>query len=110
MKLIQAIVRPNKVDDVVQALRNLHVSGLTVTEVRGHGKQKGRAAVYRGREYQMTRLPKMTVEVVAVDAAVEDITKAIMDASRTGDIGDGRIFVLQVEEAYKIRTGERDVL
>jgi nitrogen regulatory protein P-II 1 len=110
MKLIQAIVRPNKIDDVIQALGNLHVSGLTVTEVRGHGNQKGRAAIYRGREYQVTLLPKMAIEVVAVDAAVDDITKAIMEASRTGDIGDGRIFVLPVEEAYKIRTGERDVL
>jgi nitrogen regulatory protein P-II 1 len=110
MKLIQAIVRPDKVDGVVEALGKLHVEGLTVTEVRGHGKQKGRTAIYRGREYQVTLLPKMTIEVVAVDSAVDDITKAIMQASRTGEIGDGRIFVLPVEEAYKIRTGERDVL
>jgi nitrogen regulatory protein PII len=101
---------PNKVDGVVEALRKLQVTGLTVTEVPGHGTQKGRTAIYRGREYQMTLLPKMTIEVVAVDSAADDILKAIIEAARTGEIGDGRIFVLPVEEAYKIRTGERDVL
>jgi nitrogen regulatory protein P-II 1 len=110
MKLIQAIVRPNKVDAVVEALRKLQVTGLTVTEVRGHGTQKGCTAIYRGREYQLTLLPKMTIEVVAVDSAADDILKAIIEAARTGEIGDGRIFVLPVEAAFKIRTGERDVL
>jgi nitrogen regulatory protein PII len=110
MKLIQAVVRPNKVDKVVEALGKLHVSGLTVTEVRGQGKQKGHTAIYRGREYQVTLLPRMTIEVVAVDSAVDDIAKAIMEAARTGEIGDGRSFVVPVDEAYKIRTKERDVL
>jgi len=110
MKLIQCIVRPNKVDEVIEALRTLNVSGMTVSEVRGHGKQKGHAAIYRGREYQVTLIPKMMIEVVATDPAVNEILETIIRAARTGEIGDGRIFVLPVDEAYRIRTGERDVL
>lgn len=110
MKLIQCIVRPNKVDDVVDALRKLGVSGLTVSEVRGHGKQKGHTAIYRGTEYQVSLLPKMRIEIVAEDAAVDDILKTVIQSARTGEIGDGRIFVLPIGETYKIRTGEHNVL
>jgi nitrogen regulatory protein PII len=110
MKLIQSIVRPNKVEAVIEALRQLNVSGMTVFLVRGHGRQKGHTAIYRGQEYQVTLLPKMMIEVVAAHSAVDDMLKAIMQAARTGEIGDGRVFVLPVDEAHKIRTGERDVL
>ena len=109
MKLIKAIVRPNKVDEVKAALEKLQVTGMTVTEVRGHGKQKGHVAVYRGQEYQVSLLPKMQVEIVVADSAVEDAIQAIILAARTGEIGDGRVFVLPVFETYKIRTGEREL-
>ena len=108
MKLIKAIVRPNKVDDVRLALEKLNISGLTVTEVRGHGKQKGHTAIYRGQEYNVSLLPKMEVEVVVPDSIVEDAIKAIIEAARTGEIGDGRVFVLPVLESYRTRTGERE--
>lgn len=109
MKLIKAIVRPNKVDDVKNALEKLHVSGMTVTEVRGHGKQKGHTAIYRGQEYNVSLLPKMEIEVVIPDGLASDVIKAIIEAARTGEIGDGRVFVLPVLESYRIRTGEKEV-
>jgi nitrogen regulatory protein PII len=108
MKLIKSIVRPNKVDDVKDALGKLNISGMTVTEVRGHGKQKGHTAIYRGKEYNISLLPKMQVEVVVAEEMVEDAIKAIIAAGRTGEIGDGRVFVLPVERSYRIRTGEMD--
>ena len=108
MKLLKAIIRPNKVDDVKDALSKLNLSGMTVTEVRGHGKQKGHTAVYRGKEYNVSLLPKMQVEVVVADAIAEEAIRAIVEAARTGEIGDGRVFVLPVEESYRIRTGERE--
>jgi nitrogen regulatory protein PII len=107
MKLVKAIVRPNKVDDVKAALEQLQISGMTVTEVRGHGKQKGHTAIYRGQEYNVSLLPKMEIEVVVPDPMVEDAIKAIIQAARTGEIGDGRVFVLPVDESYRIRTGEK---
>jgi nitrogen regulatory protein PII len=110
MKLIKSIVRPNKVDEVKDALTKLGISGMTVTEVRGHGKQKGHTAIYRGKEYNVSLLPKMQVEVVVADSVVDDAIKAIISSARTGEIGDGRVFVLPVEETYKIRTGEKDAL
>jgi nitrogen regulatory protein PII len=106
MKLIKAIVRPNKVDEVKDALERLSISGMTVSEVRGHGKQKGHTAVYRGKEYNVSLLPKMEIELVVEDGIVEDAIKAIVQAARTGEIGDGRVFVLPVEQTYRIRTGE----
>lgn len=109
MKLIKAIVRPNKVDDVKNALEKLHISGMTVTEVRGHGKQKGHTAIYRGQEYNVSLLPKMEVEVVIQDGVADEAIKAIIEAARTGEIGDGRVFVLPVLESYRIRTGEKEV-
>jgi nitrogen regulatory protein PII len=110
MKLIKSIVRPNKVDDVRNALEKLQISGMTVTEVRGHGKQKGHTAIYRGQEYNVSLLPKMEIEVVVAEAIVDAAVKAIAEAARTGEIGDGRIFVIPVGESYKIRTGEKDIL
>jgi len=108
MKLIKSIVRPNKVDEVKDALTRIGIAGMTVTEVRGHGKQKGHTAIYRGKEYNVSLLPKMQIEVVVDDATVDDAIKAIIQSARTGEIGDGRVFVLPVSETYKIRTGEKD--
>ena len=106
MKLIKSIVRPNKVDEVKDALSKLGVSGMTVTEVRGHGKQKGHTAIYRGQEYAVSLLPKMELEVVVPDETVDEAVKAIISAARTGEIGDGRVFVFPVDQSYRIRTGE----
>ena len=108
MKLIKSIVRPNKVDEVKDALARLNISGMTVTEVRGHGKQKGHTAIYRGKEYNVSLLPKMEVEIVVNDSLADEVIKAIVEAARTGEIGDGRVFVFPVLESYRIRTGEKD--
>ena len=107
MKLIKSIVRPNKVDDVRAALEKLNLGGMTVTEVRGHGRQKGHTAIYRGKEYDVTLLPKVEIEVVVDDDVVDEVIQAIIRAARTGEIGDGRVFVLPVEQSYNIRTGEK---
>ena len=109
MKLIKSIVRPNTVDDVRDALEKMSIPGMTVTEVRGHGRQKGHTAVYRGQEYNVTLLPKVEIEVVVADNVAEQVIQAIARAARTGEIGDGRVFVLPVEAGFNIRTGERDV-
>jgi len=109
MKLLKAIIRPNKVDEVKDALARLHISGMTVTEVRGHGKQKGHTAIYRGKEYNVSLLPKMQIEVVVTNTIADEAIRAIVEAARTGEIGDGRVFVLPVEQAYRIRTGEQDI-
>jgi nitrogen regulatory protein PII len=106
MKLIKAIVRPNKVDDVREALDARHVTGMTVTDVRGHGRQMGHTATYRGREYAISLLPKMEIEVAVDDPLVDSVVQAIIEAARTGEIGDGRVFVTPVECAYRIRSGE----
>ena len=106
MKLIKSIVRPNKVDEVKDALTKIGISGMTVTEVRGHGKQKGHTAIYRGKEYNVSLLPKMEIEVVVPETLADDAIKAIIAAARTGEIGDGRVFVMPVSESYRIRTGE----
>lgn len=108
MKLIKAIVRPNRVDDVREALEKMNVPGMTVTEVRGHGRQKGHTAVYRGKEYSVTLLPKVEIEVVVPTSLADDVIKAIIAAAKTGEIGDGRVFVTPVEQTYHIRTGEKD--
>ena len=106
MKLIKAIVRPNKVEEVRAALEKMNVSGMTVTEVRGHGKQKGHVAMYRGKEYEVSLLPKMEIELVVPDETADEAVQAIMRAARTGEIGDGRVFVMPVGQTYRIRTGE----
>ena len=110
MKLIKGIVRPNKVDDIKDALAKCNISGMTVTEVRGHGRQKGHSAVYRGKEYEVSLLPKMEVDVVVPDEVVDEVIQAIITAARTGEIGDGRVFVIPVEQSLIIRTGEKDVV
>ena len=106
MKLIKSIIRPNKVDEVKDALARLNISGITISEVRGHGKQKGHTAIYRGKEYAVSLLPKMELEIVVADNIVDDVVKAVMAAGRTGEIGDGRVFVLPVGQSFRIRTGE----
>ena len=108
MQLIKAIVRPNKVDEVKEALEKVGVTGMTVTEVRGHGQQKGHTAIYRGKEYVVSLLPKMQIETVVADSDVETIIRALVGAARTGEIGDGRVYVTPVMQSYKIRTGERE--
>jgi nitrogen regulatory protein PII len=108
MKLVKSIVRPDKVDEVRDALEKLKIAGMTVTDVRGHGRQKGHTAVYRGREYDVTLLPKVEIEVVVPDNVVEEVIETVIKAARTGEIGDGRVFVLPVDHGYNIRTGERD--
>jgi nitrogen regulatory protein PII len=110
VKLIKSIIRPNKVDDVKEALDKLGISGLTVTEVRGHGKQKGHTAIYRGKEYNVSLLPKMQIEVVVSDAIADDVVKTVVHSARTGEIGDGRVFVVPIDATYRIRTGEKDPL
>jgi len=108
MQLIKAIVRPNKVDEVKEALGKVQVSGMTVTEVRGHGQQKGHTAIYRGKEYNVSLLPKMSIETVVPDNMVEPVIQAIITAARTGEIGDGRVFVTPITHSFKIRTGEQE--
>ena len=106
MKLIMAIVKPFKLDDVREALVAAGVEGLTVSEVKGYGRQKGQTEIYRGAEYQVNFLPKVKLEVVVEDSAVAKAVDAIKQSAGTGKIGDGKIFVLNVEEAVRIRTGE----
>ncbi len=109
MTLLKAIVRPDKVDAIKDALGGVGVAGMTVTEVRGHGKQKGHTAIYRGQEYNVSLLPKMEIEVVVPDDRAEEIAAAIIKAARTGEIGDGRVFLIPVTASYTIRTGEREL-
>jgi nitrogen regulatory protein PII len=106
MKKIEAIIKPFKLDEVREALSDIGVSGLTVTEVKGFGRQKGHTELYRGAEYVVDFLPKAKVEVVIADALVERAIEAITNAARTGKIGDGKIFVCPVEQVVRIRTGE----
>lgn len=109
MKLVMAIVRPSKVEEVKDALAKLNISGMTISEVRGHGRQKGHTAIYRGKEYSVSLLPKMKIEIVIPDEQLDETIRVIVETARTGEIGDGRVFILPVEEGYNIRTGERDV-
>jgi nitrogen regulatory protein P-II 2 len=106
MKLITAIVKPFKLDEVREALSSLGVNGLTVTEVKGFGRQKGHTELYRGAEYVVDFLPKVRIEAAVSDDMVENVIDAIQQAARTGKIGDGKIFVSHLEQAVRIRTGE----
>jgi nitrogen regulatory protein P-II 1 len=108
MKLITSIIKPFKLDEVREALGEIGVTGLTVTEVKGFGRQKGHTELYRGAEYVVDFLPKVKVEVVVPNDRVETVTEAIVKAARTGKIGDGKIFVSPIEHAIRIRTGEED--
>ncbi len=107
MQKIEAIIKPFKLDEVKDALHGVGVQGMTVTEVRGFGRQKGHTELYRGAEYVVDFLPKIRIEVAVSDEMSEKVVKAIHDAARTGRIGDGKIFVSQLLEAVRIRTGER---
>ena len=106
MKLVTAIIKPFKLDEVREALSTIGVQGITVTEVKGFGRQKGHTELYRGAEYVVDFLPKMKIEVVANEADVDRCVEAIIGAARTGKIGDGKIFVTEVERVVRIRTGE----
>ena len=106
MKKIEAIVKPFKLDEVKEALQGIGIQGMTVTEVKGFGRQKGHTELYRGAEYVVDFLPKIRIEVVVPDTLVEKVTLALCEAARTGKIGDGKITVLPVEDAIRIRTGE----
>jgi nitrogen regulatory protein P-II 1 len=108
MKKIEAIIKPFKLDDVVDALSEVGVEGITVTEVRGFGRQKGRTEVYKGAEYVVDFLPKVKIEIVLPEALAHSAVEAIRKAAFTGKIGDGKIFVIPVETALRIRTGEKN--
>ncbi len=108
MKLVMAIVKPFKLDEVREALTSLGIEGLTVSEVKGYGRQKGQTEIYRGAEYAVNFLPKIKVEVVVATDLVAKTVAAISGAAKTGQIGDGKIFVVPVEQALRIRTGETD--
>jgi nitrogen regulatory protein P-II 1 len=107
MKKIEAIIQPFKLDAVKDALKGIGVAGMTVTEVKGHGRQKGHKEIYRGQEYVVDLLPKVKIEAVLADAQLEEAVQAIVAAARTGKIGDGKIFVSDVAEAIRIRNDER---
>ena len=109
MKLILAIIRPSKLEEVKDALADLQISGMTVSDVRGHGRQRGKSAIYRGQEYKISLLPKVMIQVVVPGEMIKEAIRTIVETARTGEIGDGRVFVLPVEEGYNIRTGELDV-
>jgi len=107
MKKVEAIIQPARFDSVKEALLEIGVEGMTVTEVRGHGRQKGHTEVYRGREYVVDLLPKVKLEIILPDALTENIVAAILKAAKTGKIGDGKIFVSKIDDSIRIRNGER---
>jgi len=108
MKMVIAVIKPFKLDDVREALTPLGVQGLTVSEVKGFGRQKGQTEIYRGAEYHVNFLPKVKIEVAVTSDLVEQVVEAIIKSANTGKIGDGKIFVLDIERAVRIRTGETD--
>ncbi len=107
MKKIEAIIKPYKLDDVRDALQELDIPGMTVTEAKGFGRQRGHTELYRGAEYVIDFLPKVKIEVIIQDDRVEEVIEAIATAANTGRIGDGKIFIIPIEEAIRVRTGER---
>ena len=107
MKKVEAIIQPHKLEDVREALKIAGVDGMTISDVRGHGRQKGHKEVYRGQEYTVELLPKVKVEMVVADGVLDEVVKALGDAARTGKLGDGKIFVTPCEDAVRIRNGER---
>ncbi len=106
MKMIMAVIKPHKLDEVREALTGLGVQGLTVTEVRGFGRQKGHTEIYRGAEYKVTFLPKIKIEVAVAEAVADRVAEALRKAASTGQIGDGKIFIFDLEKAVRVRTGE----
>jgi nitrogen regulatory protein P-II 1 len=107
MKKIEAIIQPHKLEEVKEALKNIGIDGMTIIEVRGHGRQKGHKEVYRGMEYQVDLLPKVKLEMVVTDARADEIINTLVGAARTGKIGDGKVFVFDVAEAVRIRNADR---
>jgi nitrogen regulatory protein P-II 1 len=107
MKKIEAVIQPHKLDEVKDALTGIGVEGITVSEVRGHGRQKGHTEVYRGHEYKIDLLPKVKLEMIVPGARVEQVIEALSKAARSGKIGDGKIFISSIEDAVRIRNGER---
>jgi len=108
MKRIEAVIKPFKLEDVKDALAEIGITGMTVSEVKGYGRQKGHSELYRGAEYVVDFLPKIKMEMVVDDASVEQVTNTIVEAARTGKIGDGKIFVSDIDKIIRIRTGETD--
>ena len=108
MKMIVAVIKPSRLDAVLEAVTEVGASGLTVTEVRGYGRQKGKTEVYRGAEYEVKLLPKVKLEIAVSDDMADSVVEAITRAANTGKIGDGKVFVMDLETAIRIRTGERD--
>ena len=109
MKLVTAVIKPFKLDEVREALMDVGIEGMTVSEVKGHGRQKGHTEIYRGAEYAVYFLPKIKLEIAVADDLVEKVMETIATTAKTGQIGDGKIFVTSVDQAVRIRTGERDV-
>jgi nitrogen regulatory protein P-II 1 len=107
MKLVVAVIKPFKLDDVKEALKTLGINGITLTEAQGFGRQRGHTEVYRGAEYEVEFVPKIRMEVVVEDAQLDAVTAAIVDSASTGKIGDGKVWVVPVEEVIRVRTGER---
>jgi len=107
MKKIEAIIQPHKLDEVKEALKGIGIDGMTILEVRGHGRQKGHKEVYRGMEYQVDLLPKIKLELVVSDARADEVISTLVGAARTGKIGDGKVFVFDVAEAIRIRNDDR---
>jgi nitrogen regulatory protein P-II 1 len=107
MKKIEAVIQPHKIEEVKEALKSIGVDGMTITEVRGHGRQKGHKEVYRGMEYQVDLLPKVKIEMVVADGRLEEVIRTLSSAARTGKIGDGKIFIFEVAEAIRIRNDDR---
>lgn len=106
MKKIEAIIRPFRIDDVREALGEIGVKGMTLTEVKGYGRQKGHTELYRGSEYQIDFLPKIKIEVIVSDHIADKVVETILNAAKTGQVGDGKIFIYNVEDAVRVRTGE----
>ena len=108
MKKIEAIIKPFKLDDVKEALNGIGIKGMTISEVKGYGRQKGHTEIYRGAEYVIDFLPKLKIEIVVDSAQADQVIDTIVEAAKTGKIGDGKIFVLPVDSVVRVRTGERD--
>ena len=107
MKKVEAIIQPHKLEDVREALKTAGVDGMTITDVRGHGRQKGHKEVYRGQEYTVELLPKVKVEMVVADSVLDAVVKTLGDAARTGKLGDGKIFITPIQDAIRIRNNDR---
>ncbi len=108
MKKIEAVIQPYKLDDVREALKGIGIDGMTIYDVRGHGRQKGHKEVYRGQEYEVDLLPKVKLEAVVADERVEETVNSIVESARTGKIGDGKVFITDIAEAIRIRNSEKD--